>query len=143
MSLVTTSTIPTPMKSTPSLAAQQTPRPSPGTFRHPRISEIVARQHATSLTSAHVTAVWMNLLALLVWFIAGDSAQNWYVKCCRLAFLYKALTSQHQPQLAFEMRIPFRFLVVLFDHSQSLRGTSLCQLDPSPPSSVTVHFTAG
>ena len=60
---------PTPA-STPStlLTKPATPVPSPGTFRHPRLTEIISRQHRTTFDEGNVQSVTINAAAIVLSF---------------------------------------------------------------------------
>lgn len=56
--------------STPStlLTKPATPAPSPGTFRHPRLTEIISRQHRTTLNEGNIRSVTINAVAIFLSF---------------------------------------------------------------------------
>ncbi|KPI35234.1 uncharacterized protein AB675_3750 [Cyphellophora attinorum] len=60
--------LPTPMQTAPSTPTTQPAeaRPSPGTFRHPRLAEIVRRQNQTLLTQSNVRSAAINVAALVL-----------------------------------------------------------------------------
>ncbi|RVX70418.1 hypothetical protein B0A52_05917 [Exophiala mesophila] len=57
--------------SKPKPASPTVNTPSPGTFRHPRTSEIIARQSATILTQTRINNACINAAVLLLTFFAG------------------------------------------------------------------------
>jgi hypothetical protein len=66
-------------KRTTDLADPKTPRPSPGRFRHPKTSEIIARQSATILTAGRIRNALINLAPLLLSFIFSNFAHSRYL----------------------------------------------------------------
>lgn len=55
-----------------STSAEQAMSPSPGRFRHPRITEIAKRRSAASFTSKNVQTVILNMAVLLGTFLTSD-----------------------------------------------------------------------
>lgn len=56
------------------------PSPSPGSFRHPRMTEIVRRQAATTLTPERVKIAMLNLVILFLSFFCRYYIHALYVK---------------------------------------------------------------
>ncbi|KIW13447.1 hypothetical protein PV08_08635 [Exophiala spinifera] len=63
----------TPAKSPLNSTNFSTPPPSPGNFRHPRITEILARESATSISERRVKGAAVNAAVLLFTFIFHDA----------------------------------------------------------------------
>jgi len=53
--------------------------PSPGRFRHPRMTEVAKRRAASSFTPRNVQTVGLNLLALLITWLSNDYVYPAYV----------------------------------------------------------------
>ncbi|KAK4944361.1 hypothetical protein LTR10_016247 [Elasticomyces elasticus] len=63
----------TPTKPSPQNVQVSTPPPSPGTFRHPKTTEILARNSATSLSDGRIRGAVTNTAALVLSFIFSDA----------------------------------------------------------------------
>ncbi|KAI1615658.1 nuclear pore complex component-domain-containing protein [Exophiala viscosa] len=63
----------TPTKPSPQTAQFSTPPPSPGTFRHPKTTEILARNAATSLLDGRIRSALTNTAALILSFVFSDA----------------------------------------------------------------------
>ncbi|KAJ9644430.1 hypothetical protein H2204_001782 [Knufia peltigerae] len=63
----------TPTKSPLNSTSFSTPPPSPGNFRHPRLTEILARESATSISERRVKGAAINAAVLLFSLVFSDA----------------------------------------------------------------------
>lgn len=61
--------------STP-LAKVEEPTPSPGTFRHPRLTEIISRQHRTTFDERNIRSATINAGVLVLSFIFSQDIRS-------------------------------------------------------------------
>jgi nucleoporin POM34 len=108
-----TGTAPTSSSAPTTPVTTPLPKPSPGTFRHPRLTEIISRQSRSSLSQSSIRTATINVAAIILSLVFGSDIHDLTTTILRSTLLHPSSATSLTSTLIWALRLLFLLNTIL------------------------------